>query len=135
MRLLATRFQEGEDLKIAIEQFVRRNSLSSATILSGVGSLGHVRVRMAGAQPDKQDIRDYDGKFEIVSLMGNLGPNRVHLHIAFSDPEGKVLGGHLKEGSIVHTTVELVIATEESIVFNEAVDAETGFNELEITEK
>ena len=73
MRMIATRLHEGQDLKSAIEEFVRSQKLSAATIISAVGSLNHVRMRMAGAQPNKQDIRDLDGAFEIVSLIGNLG--------------------------------------------------------------
>ena len=135
MRMTATRLREGQDLKLAIEEFVRSQKLSSATVISAVGSLSHVRMRMAGAQPDKQDIRDYDGAFEVVSLIGNLGRRRTHLHIAVSDPNGKVFGGHLKEGSIVHTTVEVVIATERDLVFSEEIDPATGFGELEVKSK
>jgi predicted DNA-binding protein with PD1-like motif len=134
MRLIATRLEEGVDLKAEIEAVVRRYQLSSATIISAVGSLNRARMRMAGAEPESQDIREFNGRFEIVSLIGNLGSDRSHLHIAIADTEGKVLGGHLKEGSIVHTTVELVIATDESVVFTSKHDQKTGFDELEIRE-
>jgi len=134
MKLYATRLHEGEDLKQAIEAFVGANQLSSATIISAVGSLSKARMRMAGAQPQAQDIRDYDLGYEIVSLIGNLGSDRTHLHMAISDADGKVWGGHLKEGTIVHTTVELVIASDPTLHFSEAVDAATGFGELQITE-
>lgn len=134
MKLYATRLHEGQDLKQAIEAFVRINQLPSATILSAVGSLSMARMRMAGAQPEAQDIRDYDRGYEIVSLIGNVGPGRTHLHMAISDRDGNVWGGHLKEGTIVHTTVELVIASDPTVQFSEAVDAATGFGELKITE-
>jgi len=84
MKLYATRLHEGEDLKQAIEAFVGANQLSSATIISAVGSLSKARMRMAGAQPQAQDIRDYDLGYEIVSLIGNLGSDRTHLHMAIS---------------------------------------------------
>lgn len=130
--MFATRLHEGQDLKLAIEEFVRTRKLSAATIISAVGSLSHARMRMAGAQPDKQDIREYDGAFEVVSLIGNLGQKRTHLHMVISDSEGNVIGGHLKEGSIVHTTVELVVAAERDLVFSEKIDPETGFGELAV---
>lgn len=128
----AIRLREGQDLKEAIQTFVKEKAFTSATIVSAVGSLSHVRLRMAGAQPNKQDIRDLQGSFEIVSLIGNIGPGRAHLHMAVSDPEGRVIGGHLKEGNIVHTTVELVVITDKSLVFGEAIDPSTGFGELSI---
>lgn len=132
MNMRAVRLQEGQLLKESIEDFIKAENITAATIISAVGSLSHVRARMAGATPDKQDIRDYNGSFEIVSLIGNLGLGRTHLHVAFSDDEGRVIGGHLKEGSVVHTTVELVLAVDKSLEFGEAVDNTTGFGELEV---
>jgi uncharacterized protein len=132
MKMIAVRLHEGQDLKTAIEEVVAQNKVSAATVISGVGSLSHARMRMAGAQPANQDVRDYNGAFEIVSLIGNLGPGRTHLHMAISDSSGKVIGGHLKEGSIVHTTVELVIATTDELTFSEETDKQTGFGELGI---
>lgn len=132
MRMLVARLCEGQDLKKAIEELVRAEKLSSATIISGVGSLSRATIRMPGARPTKQDIRNFDGPFEIVSLMGNLGQHRTHAHIAFSDSSGQVFGGHLKEGSIVHTTVELVLVAEDRLEFSEEVDPDTGFGELKV---
>jgi predicted DNA-binding protein with PD1-like motif len=134
MQLYAVRLHDGDNVKEAIEAFVSDQELSSATVISAVGSLQNVRMRMSGAQPDRQDIRDLNGPFEIVSLIGNLGPGRTHLHIAVSDSEGRVLGGHLKEGSKVHTTVELVVATQPDLEFSEEADPDTGFGELKITQ-
>ncbi len=132
MRLYATRLHEGDLLKESIEKFVRENRLSAATIISAVGSLNTAVIRMAGAEPSKQDIRTLKGPFEIVSLIGNLGPERTHLHISVSDNNGAVIGGHLKEDSVVHTTVELVVAAEETLQFSEELDADTGFGELKV---
>jgi predicted DNA-binding protein with PD1-like motif len=109
--------------------------LSSATVISAVGSLNTAALRMAGASEDKQDVRTFGGPFEVVSLIGNLGPGRMHLHMAISDKEGKVIGGHVKEGCEVHTTVELVLAVEDKLVFGEENDPDTGFGELEIRSK
>lgn len=134
MKMIAIRLHEGQDLKQAIEMLVQEQKLSAATVIGAVGSLNCVRLRMAGAQPDAQDIREYEGAFEIVSLIGNLGVGRTHLHMAVSDTEGAVTGGHLKEGSIVHTTVELVLATEENLQFSEEIDLKTGFGELKVTQ-
>jgi predicted DNA-binding protein with PD1-like motif len=132
MNIYATRLTQGQDLKKSIEDFVKNQGLSSATIVSAVGSLERLVVRMAGATASTQDIRTLDGPFEIVSLVGNLGQERTHLHISVSDKSGAVKGGHLKEGSIVHTTVELVLVSEPSLTFAEKTDNNTGFGELEI---
>lgn len=131
MKMIASRIDPGADLKQTIVQLVVTHRLSSAVILSASGSLSAARVRMAGAQPGSEDVRDYQGDFEIVSLTGTITRSgQAHLHIAFSTREGAVFGGHLKEGTTVDTTVELVLATDESVVFNRTLDASTGYNEL-----
>lgn len=132
MRMVATRLREGQDLKGSIERLVAALHLSAATVISGVGSLNTATLCMAGAEAGKQDIRTIAGPFEIVSLTGNLGPGRVHLHMSLSDKDGTVIGGHVKEGCIVHTTVELVLAVEDKLTFTEETDPQTGFGELKV---
>lgn len=134
MGMIAKRLTDGAELRSSIEQLVIDSNCTAASIVSAVGSLKSVKIRMAGAQPNKQDIRRYDGSFEIVSLIGNLGLDRTHLHISISDNEGRVIGGHLKE-AIVHTTVELVLICDEQLQFDSAVDHKTGFKELMIGKK
>ena len=133
MRMFATRIHEGEDLRLAIADLVAREQLSACVVVSAVGSLTKARIRMAGAQNTNDAIRDYEGPFEIVSLIG-VPNDTMHLHIAISDKEGRVIGGHMKEGCIVHTTVELVLANDDSLAFTREVDPKTGFDELVITE-
>lgn len=53
---------------------------------------------MAGAKPDQQDIRTMNDEYEIISLVGTVSVNGSHLHLSFSDKNGDVMGGHLKEG-------------------------------------
>lgn len=95
-----------------------------------VGSLHKVTIRMAGAQPTKQDVRTLDGHYEIVSLVGTLSQSGSHLHISVSDENGLVFGGHLKEGSLVTTTAEVVVGYDDSIRFYRELDQATGFDEL-----
>ena len=130
MRMIATRLRRGQDVKAAIENFVRDQNISAGSIIGAVGCLSQVCLRMAGATPNGQDVRTYIESFEIVALIGNVGQGRMHLHLAAADKEGKVIGGHLKGGCIVDTTLELVIATEDELEFGEEKDNETGFDEL-----
>lgn len=129
--MIASRIDPGADLKQTIIQLVVSNRLTSAVILSASGSLSSARVRMAGAQPGQEDVRDYQGDFEIVSLTGTVTRSgQAHLHIAFSTREGAVFGGHLKDGTTIKTTVELVLGSDQNIVFNRELDQNTGFDEL-----
>ena len=133
--MIATRLREGQDLKESVEKLVKAMNISAATVISATGSLHAATLRMAGASAEKQDIRTLPGPFEIVSLIGNLGQGRTHLHMAISDKDGNVVGGHVKEGCKVHTTVELVLAVEDNLAFGEEADPQTGFGELAIRSK
>ncbi len=134
--MIAVRIQEGQDLKKFICEYVANKKLKSACVVSAVGSLSKAQIRMAGASPEKQDTRLYEGSFEIVSLIGTIDADgKSHLHISISDDEGSVVGGHLKDGCIIHTTVELVLIADQGLLFTRELDKTTGFDELVIKEQ
>ena len=124
------RYTKGMDLKKEIESFVVKEKLSGV-VLSSVGCLSHLAIRVA----DGKSILDKDGEFEIVSLMGTLSRDGVHLHIAVSDVEGNTIGGHLKDGCIVNTTAEVVLESFDTVEYRREYDQNTGYNELIIHEK
>lgn len=111
---------------------VRERAIKAGFIVTCVGGLEQAVVRMAGAKPDAQDIRTFEGDYEIVSLVGTVSVNGTHLHLSFSDSEGLTKGGHLKEGTIIHPTAEIVLGYEDNIEFKRELDDETGFPELTI---
>lgn len=132
VQLHATRINKGADLKKAIAQFVEQKNIKAGVIVSAAGSLSKACVRMAGAIDTNDGIKKFDGIFEIVSLMG-MPQGTMHLHMSFADKDGKVLGGHLKDGNIVHTTVELFVLEDDAQEFTREHDPETGFDELKVT--
>jgi uncharacterized protein len=133
VKIISLRLKPGTDLKSSIESVIQEHGVKAGFILTCVGGLERVTVRMAGAKPDTQDIRTFEGDFEIVSLVGTVSINGLHLHLSFSDKDGNVHGGHLKGSSIVHPTAEIVIGYEESQIFTRELDSETGFDELVVT--
>lgn len=130
MKLHTFRLKPGGDLKTEIEKFVRSNDIQAGFIITCVAGLSQATLRMAGAMPDKQDIRTYKGDFEVTSLVGTVSVNGTHLHMAISDKEGQGFGGHLKEGTITHPTAEIVIGEDEAAIYTRELDEETGFPEL-----
>lgn len=129
MQTIAFRLKPGTDLRTGIEEALKEQNITSAFVLTCVGSLNKVTVRMAGAQPSKQDVKTYQGHFEVVSLVGTVSPDGEHLHISFSDEQGVVLGGHLKKGTIIGTTAEVVLGVGDQ-TFSRRLDDTTGFKEL-----
>ena len=130
MKTYAFRIKPGKDLRQEIEQFVREKELKACFVITCVGGLDKLAIRMAGATPEKQDVRVLTQDFEIVSLVGTSGRDGSHFHIAASNAEGQVVGGHLKEGTIVHPTAEVVLGEMEDVQFLRDIDEETGFEEL-----
>ena len=130
MKTIIFRLKPGADLKSSIEAMIQQHTIKAGFIVTCVGGLEQAVVRMAGAKPDAQDIRTFRADFEIVSLVGTVSINGTHLHMSFSDSEGKVYGGHLKEGTLIHPTAEIVIGIDEDAEMRREMDAETGFAEL-----
>lgn len=132
MKIHTFRIKPGNDLKFELEKFVKVKNVQAGFIITCVGGLSQAAMRMAGALPDKQDIRTYKGDFEITSLVGTVSVNGVHLHMGISDKDGQSFGGHLKEGTIIHPTAEVVIGEDEQAVYTRELDEETGFPELKV---
>jgi uncharacterized protein len=127
-RLHAARLVPGQDLRRELERLTSVHTIRAGFVLSAVGSLTTVALRLANQKHEHV----LQGHFEIVSLTGTLGPDGLHLHIAVSDEKGVTTGGHLLEGCIVLTTVELVIGEAVGLIFHRETDPRTTFKELSI---
>lgn len=130
MHTFVERLHNGSDLKLEIKRIAEENHFSSACIINAVGSLSKLRVR-TDVQNGNPVIKQY-GKVEIVSLIGTIGKDgdHLHIHIAGGQTNGSVVGGHLIEGCIVHTTVELMFLVMDEMEFLTQLDPNTGFDEL-----
>ena len=128
MKLLATRLSPNSDLRPAILQFVESQGITAGVIVSAVGSLSRAHIWLAEAE----DVIIREEPFEIVSITGTVGVGGLHVHISISDKQGHVIGGHLKEGCIIRTTLELVILSDPTQKFARIPDLFTGYDELEI---
>ena len=126
MRTHALRLRPGEDLRLALEEAARERGLAAACIASCVGSLARARLRLAGGD----EVLELAGPLEIVSLCGTLSPDGPHLHVALADRAGRVHGGHLLPGGVVHTTAEVVLGELDGIAFARELDPATGWREL-----
>ena len=127
----AFRLKPGQDLKESIQQFVVQKQIGAGWISTGVGSLTNYKIRFANQEQGSSG----QGHFEIVSLTGTVSINGSHLHLAISDSTGRTLGGHLLDGNLVYTTVEIVITASTKLQFTRQTDATTGWKELEVIKK
>lgn len=130
MRQLTFRLKPGQLLKEEIEK--RSLEIKAGVLLSIVGALDNANLRMAGATPDSQIVKVFDGPLEIVAGTGTISSEGCHIHIAVSDKEGRVFGGHLKDGCRVAFTAEIVLGIFDDVTYKRSHDAESGFNELDV---
>lgn len=130
MTTYAFRLRSGQKLREEIDKFVSEKNIQAGIILTCVGNLSKAVLRMA----DERITKTYEGTFEIVSLVGTVEKGNSHLHISLSDKDGNVVGGHLKNESVVGITAEIVIGKLEGTSFTREFDESTGFKELVVKE-
>lgn len=130
MKIHAFRLKPGDDLRKGIDAYVKNSGIMAGTILTCVGNIKKAILRM----PDAKVIKTFEDQngYEIISLVGTLEFGNSHLHLAISDIQGSTIGGHLKEGTIVGVTAEIVIGEIPNMRFTREHDEETGYEELVI---
>ena len=130
MKPICHRLTRGCDLYLSLKEVAKRHSLSAGAVVSLVGCVSELSLRLAGGK----DFLYNKNHYEIVSATGTISEDRIHVHAAFSDIHGNTVGGHLKEGTIVDTTCEVVILPLAGYHFSKIYDETTGYNELLIKE-
>ena len=121
------RLRPGQDLRAALEAVLTEHAVRAAFVLQGIGSLSVAQLRFAGAE----EPTEFCGDLEILSLAGSLAADGAHLHIAISDAQGRVVGGHVAAGCIVRTTAEILLAFLPDHQFSRELDGDgSGFREL-----
>lgn len=124
--MIVSRVLPGSDLKKSLENLKDTNGLKSGVILSIVGSLNETHLRMSNG-----DKKNFKGFFEIVSAEGTISQDGIHVHVAVSNENGNVYGGHLMDGCVIHTTAEICVL-ESRTEFRRILDPNTGYKELSV---
>ena len=128
MTTVTLRLRPKDDLKLKLEELVKRDGIKAACIITCVGSLDVAAIRFANL-PETTLL---PGKLEIVSLTGTLAESGLHIHISVSDSSGKTTGGHLQEGSLIYTTAEIVLGILPDVEFSRKTDPTYGYKELDV---
>lgn len=131
MQVHVFRLKPHEDLKVAIVEYAKANSITAGIVLTCVGSLEEYHIRFANEKAGKKQW----GYFEIVSLTGTFSTTSSHLHISVSDSKGNTTGGHLLDGNHIYTTAEIAIGALPDLTFQREIDPTYGFSELVVKPK
>jgi len=129
LSVFAFRLLPGDDLKASLDRLAQEQNITAACLLTCAGSLSQAELRFAG----NSEPTLVKGPLEICSLTGMLSPDGSHLHLSVADRDGRISGGHIKDGCIVLTTAEIVVGILPGIRFGREFDMATGYRELQIT--
>ena len=131
----ALRLHPGDELMSSLKQCCSENNLRAAYIATCVGSLQACTLRLANADRDRpNEIKTYDQRFEIVSVVGTISCEGAHIHLGLADATGASIGGHLISAT-VFTTAEIVLGEVPCITFDRQFDDATGFKELVVVRR
>jgi len=131
-KYLVFRLLPDKDLYNGIIENCVKNNIKAGCIVSAVGCVKTAVFRKA----DGESIHNEVCEFEVTSLSGTISEDGIHVHIQLCDNDLRSIGGHLKEGTLVNTTMEIVIRNlADQYVLKRGNDAITGYDELEVLKK
>jgi len=129
---LVFRLQPNDDLYVSIMQQCVVNHLIAGAVVAAVGCVKELTIRLA----DGQTIYRETNNFEVTALSGTISEDGLHLHIQVCDDKVRSFGGHLQPGTIVNTTMEIVIVNLASeYQLTREADERTGYDELVVNKK
>lgn len=133
LRVYPLRLSPNTNVFASIRTLMREAHLRAVFVISCVGSIKSCQLRMANST----DMLHLHEPHEIVSFTGTFDRDGCHVHGAFSDAKGRVIGGHVMDDHpmIVFTTVEILLAECEDVIFDRTMDHQTGYPELVVHHK
>lgn len=103
-RTLIGRLKKGDDLQEALTRLCTEANIRLGKI-QAIGAVSKAVVGFYMQEAREYVSLDYDYHQEIISLQGNVsikdGQPFIHAHLALSNGQGKLYGGHLMEGTVV----------------------------------
>ncbi|MBQ1642528.1 MAG: DNA-binding protein [Oscillospiraceae bacterium] len=136
-RVVAFRLKPGADLYLGLEEACRKYGISNGVIVSAIGSLDTAYYCDVQELPTAKCGYGYGetlhitGPVELTGASGIIchdddGSVNLHIHVSLSDRYGNAWGGHLKEGTKVLMTTDVVVAEIEGIEMGRSFDDNMG---------
>jgi predicted DNA-binding protein with PD1-like motif len=103
-RKIIGRLAKGEDLLAALTTCAREHGITLGEV-QAIGAVSQARVGYYNQAERKYQYIELNDPREILSLTGNIslkdGKPMVHAHITLSGDDGRAVGGHLAEGTLI----------------------------------
>ncbi len=128
------KLRKGENIVENLIKFSEVNDIKNA-YFNGIGAVLEATLSFYDLKKKKYEDLVLEGEWEITSLIGNImqmdNKAVVHAHIALSDKQKNLKGGHLKE-AVTGGTCEIVLDKLNSNI-NRKYDEETGLNLMDMS--
>mgnify|MGYP000097225255 CR=1 FL=1 len=125
------RLDPGEELRGVVEKFCSDNSIELAWV-SALGACGELELAYYNLDTKEYETKFFTERLEIATIVGNTvlkdGKQFMHAHGTFSDPEMKVMGGHINR-CVISATCEVYISKQEGSM-ERCYDEPTGLYTL-----
>ena len=121
-KIMIVRCKYRTDILACLEQFVQKNAIRNAVILSAIGSVRGYHYHIVGSRefPTKNIfVRDTASPADITTMNGYIINGRIHAHILFANSQ-KAFGGHLETGTSVYTFAIITLG-----ILNDGIDLHT----------
>src|SRR5512133_1643512 len=94
------RVDPGEDILLAVRQFIQQSGMTQAVVMGGYGTLAAYSLHWVTHNhiPTNNTFHKGEGGIEILAMNGIVVDGKPHIHMALSNQAG-AFGGHLEEGS------------------------------------
>lgn len=129
----AVRLEPGEEIVASLAELCEKEKIMAATV-QGIGAVNDVNIGYYSLEEKRYFPERLKKQFEMISLNGNItrkdGCPYLHLHIALSDENYNLYGGHLNS-AVISITAEIYINILNGEI-NRRVNPETSLNILDI---
>lgn len=123
----------GDDILSGLTEFAETNHITCAHF-TGIGAVSSARLGCYDRTKQMYHIIPVKSQAETVSFIGNIAlfndKPTVHIHMAVSQTDGTVHGGHLFQ-AYVWPTLEIMV-TVEPTALSKKKEADTGFALIDI---
>lgn len=123
------RLEKGEEITEQLKAFAVHEGVKLATV-QAIGAVNDFTVGAFDTTEKKYYSNDYQGTYEIVSLLGSIttkdGAFYSHLHMCAADETGRAVGGHLNR-AVISATCEMFVTVLPGTV-ERAFSDEVGLN-------
>lgn len=126
---IVARIDKGEEILTQLKIISQMEEVKLASV-QAIGAINKFTVGVFMTDDKKYIANDFEGNYEIVSLVGTVntmnGEFYSHLHMSAGNEKGEVFGGHLNS-AVVSATCEMVIRIIDGSV-DRRFDEQVGLN-------